>query len=105
MAAKLSNVSDKMSEANLQVEGQVEKPAQGAADQQEMEEEDSSPHNLPMWSSVQRLLLGCLNMKHSLEIQVILTYELGDMPPTYMLGQLQWWRICCEEPELDLLRQ
>ena len=68
MAAKLSDLSDKMSEANLQVDGQAEKPAQGAADWQEMEEEDSSPHNLPTWSPVQRPPLGCLNMKHCLEI-------------------------------------
>ena len=68
MAAKLSDLGDKMSEANLQVDGQAEKPAQGAADQQEMEEEDSSPHNLLTWSAVQRPPLGCLNMKHCLEI-------------------------------------
>ena len=43
MAAKMSNRGDNMSEANLQADGLVEKPAQGAADQQEMEEEDSSP--------------------------------------------------------------
>ena len=48
MAAKLSNLSDKTSEANHQADGQVEKPAQGAADQWETEEEDSSPHNLLM---------------------------------------------------------
>ena len=81
MAAKSSNLSDKMSEANLQVDGQAEKPAQGAVDQQETEEEDSSPHNLPTWSPVQRPPLGHLNMKHCLEIWVILTDELGDMPP------------------------
>ena len=68
MAAKLSDLSDKTSEANLQADGQTEKPAQGAADQWEMEEEDSSPHHLPMWSPVQRPLLGHLNMKHCLEI-------------------------------------
>ena len=68
MAAKLSNLSDKLSEANLQVDGQVEKPAHGAADQWETEEEDSSPHNLPMWSPIQRLPLGHLNMKHCLEM-------------------------------------
>ena len=68
MAAKSSDLGDKMSEANLQVDGQVEKPAQGAVDQQETEEEDSSPHNSPTQSPVQRLPLGCLNMKHSLEI-------------------------------------
>ena len=68
MAAKLSELVDKMSEANLQVDGQVEKPAKGAADLQEMEEGDSSPLHLPMWSPVQWLPLGCLNMKHCLEI-------------------------------------
>ena len=49
MAAKLSDLSDKTSEANLQADGQVEKPAQGAADWWEMEEEDSSPPNLLTW--------------------------------------------------------
>ena len=47
MAAKLSDSGDKTSEANLQVDGQVEKPAQGAADWQEMEEEDGSPPHSP----------------------------------------------------------
>ena len=68
MAAKSSDLGDKMSEANLQVDGQVEKPAQGAVNQQEMEEEDSSPPNSPTWSPVQRPLLGHLNTKHCLEI-------------------------------------
>ena len=81
MAAKLSDLADKMLEANLQADGQVEKPAQGVADLQEMEEEDSSPPHLLMWSPVQRLPLGCLNTKHCLEIQVTLTDELGDVPP------------------------
>ena len=81
MATKLSNLVDKMSEANLQADGQTEKPAQGVVDLQEMEEEDSSPLHSPMWSPVQRLPLGHLNMKHCLEIQVTLTDELGDVPP------------------------
>ena len=68
MAAKLSGLVDKMSEANLQADDQTEKPAPGVADLQEMEEEDSSPLHLPMWSPVQRPLLGLLNMKHCLEI-------------------------------------
>ena len=68
MVAKLSDSGDKMSEANLQVDGQVEKPAQGAVDQWEMEEEDSSTPKSPTWSPVQRLPLGCLNTKHCLEI-------------------------------------
>ena len=70
-----------MSEANLQAEGQMEKPAHGAADWWEMEEEDSSPHDLPAWSPVDRLPSGCLNMKRCLEIQVTLMDELGDAPP------------------------
>ena len=68
MPAKLSYLVDKMSEANLQADGQADKPAQGAAGLQEMEEEDSSPHHLPAWSPVQRPLLGRLNTKHCLEI-------------------------------------
>ena len=68
MAAKLSDLVDKTSEASLQVDSQVDKPDQGAADLQEMDEEDSSPHHSLVWSPVQRLLLGCLNMKHCLEI-------------------------------------
>ena len=68
MAAKLSDSGDKTSEANLQADGQAEKPAQGAVDWQEMEEEDGSPPNSLTWSPVQRPLLGCLNTKHCLEI-------------------------------------
>ena len=68
MAAKMSDGGDNMSEANLQADGLVERPAQGAADWQEMEEEDSSPHNLPTWSPVQRLPTAHLNMKYYLEI-------------------------------------
>ena len=81
MAAKSSDLVDKLSEANLQVDGQVEKQAIGGADLWETEEEYSSPHCLPMWSPVQRLLLGCLNMKHCLEIRVTVMDKLGDVPP------------------------
>ena len=81
MAAKLSDLADKTSEANLQADGQIEKPAQGAVDLWEMEEEDSSPLHSLTWSPVQRELLGHLHAKHCLEIQVTLTDELGDMPP------------------------
>ena len=68
MAAKLSNSGYKMSEANLQAEGQTEKPAYGAADWWGMEEGDSSPHDSLAWSPVHRPLSGCLNAKHCLEI-------------------------------------
>ena len=70
-----------MTEANLQADGLVEEPAQRAADQQEMEEEDSSPHNSPTWSPVQRLPTGHLNTNYCLSIQVTLTDELGDVLP------------------------
>ena len=80
MAAKSNDLVDKTSEVNLQVDGQADKPAQGSADLQEMEEDDSSPLCLQTWSPVQAPLLGCLRMKHCLEIQVTLTNELGEMP-------------------------
>ena len=70
-----------MTEANLQVDGLREEPVQRAVDRWETEEEDSSPHNLPMWSPVQRLPTGHLNMNYCLSIQVTLTDELGDVPP------------------------
>ena len=69
-----------MTEANLQADGLVEEPAQRGADWREMEEEDSSPHNLPMWSPVQRPSTGHLNINYCLSIQVTLTDELGDVP-------------------------
>ena len=70
-----------MSEANLQADGLVERPAQGAVDWWEMEEEDSLPHNSATWSPVQRPPAGHLNMNYCLETQVTLTDELGDTPP------------------------
>ena len=81
MTAKMSDRGDNITEANLQANGLREEPAQRAADRQEMEEENSSSHNLLMWSPVQRLPTGCLNMDYCLLIQVTLTDELGDVPP------------------------
>ena len=81
MAAKMSNRGDNMSEANLQADGLVERPAQGAADWWETEEKESSPHNSLAWFPVQRLPAGHLNMNYCLEIRVTLTDDLGDTPP------------------------
>ena len=81
MAAKLSDLVDKMSEANLQADGQVEVPNQGTKDPWETEEEYSSASLLPMWSPAQRLPSGFPNIKYCLEIQVTLTEELGTIPP------------------------
>ena len=55
MAANMSDRGDNITEANLQADGLMEEPAQRAAKWQEMEEEDSSPPNSPMWSDVQRI--------------------------------------------------
>ena len=59
----------------------MERQAQGAADQWEIEQEDSSTHNSLTWSPVHRLPAGHLNMNYCLEIQATLTDELGDTPP------------------------
>ena len=63
MAAKMSDRGDNMTKANLQADGLVEEPAQRGVDQWEMEEENSSPHNLPTWFPVQRPSTGCLSTK------------------------------------------
>ena len=81
MTAKMSNRGDNLTEANLQAEGLREEPAQRAVDRWEMEEEDSSPHNSSMWSPVQMPPTGHLSTNYCLSIQVILTDELGDVPP------------------------
>ena len=81
MAAKLSDLADKTSGANLQVDGHAEVPTQSTEDLWEMEEEDSSPSPLSLWSLARRSLSGCPNMKYCLEIQVTLTEELGAIPP------------------------
>ena len=77
----MSDRGDNITEAYLQADGLREVPAQGAAERQEMEEVDSSPHDLPTWSPVQRLPTGHFNTNYCLLIQVTLTNELGDVPP------------------------
>ena len=68
MAAKLSDLVDKMSGANLQADGPEKVLAQGAEDLQVPEEEDSSPSHSLSWSPAQRLPSSCLNTKYCLEI-------------------------------------
>ena len=75
MAAKTSDRGDNMIEANLQANSLVEEPAQRGANQWETEEEDSSPHNSPMWSPVHRLSTGHLNTNYCLSIQV--TFQMS----------------------------
>ena len=84
MAAKLCDLADKTSGANLQADGQMEVPIQDAKDLQETEEEDSSPPHSLSWSPAQRPLSSSPNVKYCLEIQVNLTEELGVIPsPSY----------------------
>ena len=68
MAAKSSNLVDKMSGANLQTDGHADVLTQSPKDLWEQEEEDSSPSHLPSWSPAQRPLSSCPNMKYCLEI-------------------------------------
>ena len=49
MAAKSSDLGDRMSGANLQMEGHMDVPSQSAEDQQELEALGSSPSHLPSW--------------------------------------------------------
>ena len=81
MAAKLSNLMNRTSGADLQMEGHMDMPSQSAKDLQELEALGSSPSCLPSWSPARRLLSSCPNMKHCLEIHVTLSEELGAVPP------------------------
>ena len=81
MAAKLSDLVDEMSGANLQAEGHVDVPPQSAKDLWEPETLDSSPSCLPSWSPARRPPSSCPNTRHCLEIHVTLTEELGAVPP------------------------
>ena len=50
MAAKLSDLADQTSGANLQADGQMEVPTQGAKDLWGSEEADTSPSHSLSWS-------------------------------------------------------
>ena len=86
MAAKSCDLVDKMSGANLQVDGHAEVPTQDAKDPWELEEEDSSPTHPLSSSPAQRLPSGHPNTKYCLEIRVMLTEELGG----YTLPSHSW---------------
>ena len=81
MAAKLSDLGNRTSRANLQIEGHADMPSQSAKDLQESEALDSSPSHLPSWSPARRLPSSHPNTRHCLEIQVTLMEELGAVPP------------------------
>ena len=81
MAAKSSDLEDRMSGANLQMEGHADMPSQSAKDPGKLGALGSSPSCLPSWFPARRLLLSCPNTRHCLGIHVTLTEELGAVPP------------------------
>ena len=83
MAAKLSNLVDKMSGVNLQMEDYADMSSQSAKNLWELEASDSSPSHSPSWFLARRLLSSCPNTKHCLEICATLTEELGAVPPPF----------------------
>ena len=71
MAAKLSDLVDKTSVANLQADGHMQRCQPiSAMDLWEPEEEDSLPSHLLSWSPAQRPLSSHPNTKYCLEIQM-----------------------------------
>ena len=81
MAAKLSDPGDRMSGANLQMEGHMDTPSQSVEDQWESEVSGSSPSHLPSRSPARRPPSGCPNTRYCLKIHVTLTEELGAVSP------------------------
>ena len=81
MAAKLSDLVDEVSGANLQTEGHEDVPAQSAKDLWDLGASDSPPSHSPSWSPAQRPTSSHPNMKYCFEICVILMEELGAIPP------------------------
>ena len=80
MAVKSNDLEDRMSGANLQMEGHVDVPSWGVKDLEELGALSSSPSHSPSWSPARKLPLSHPNTKHWLEICVTLTKELGPIP-------------------------
>ena len=80
MAAKSSDLEDRTSGANLQMEGHMDMPSQSAEDPRELGALGSSPSHSTSWSPARRLLSTNPNTRHCLEIHVKLTKELGAVP-------------------------
>ena len=80
MAAKSSDLGNRISATNPQMEVPADVPSQSAQDLQDSEALGSSSSHLPSWSLARRLLSSCPNTKHCLEIPVTLTEELGAVP-------------------------
>ena len=83
MAAKLSDLGNRMYGDNPHTEGHMDVPSQSAKDPWELEASGSSPSHLLSWSLAWRLPSSHPNMKPCLEVHVTLTEELGAVPPPY----------------------
>ena len=81
MAAKSSDLGDRTSGANLQMEGHAHVPSQSTEDQWELEASNSSPSHLPSWSLASRPPSDHPNTRYCLKIHVTLTEELGAVSP------------------------
>ena len=81
VAAKLIDLVDETSGANLQTEGHEDVPAQSAKELWEPEASDSPPSCSSSWSPAWRPLSGCPNTKYCLDIHITLMEELGAIPP------------------------
>ena len=95
VAAKSSDLGDKMPGANLQTEGHADVPSQGTEDQWESEVSGSSPSHSLSWFLARRQPSGCPNTRYCLKINVTLTKELGAVsPPSHSL-MAPLVKICC----------
>ena len=81
IAAKSSDLEDRMSGANLQMEDHAGVPSQSVKDAGEFGALGSSPCHSSSWSLARRLLSSCPNTRNCLEIHLTLTEELGVVPP------------------------
>ena len=86
MAAKLTDLENRTSGDNPQMEGHVDAPSQSAKDPWESEALGSSPSCSLSWSPARRPLSSYPNTKHCLEIHVTLTEELGAVLPPLIPG-------------------
>ena len=81
MAAKLSDLGNRVSGASLQMEGHADVPLQSAKDLRGLEASGGSPSHLPSWSPARRPPSSHPNIRHCLELDMTLTEGLGAVPP------------------------
>ena len=80
MATKSSDLEDRTSGANLQIEGHTDVPSKSTKDPGESGALGSSPSCSPSWSLAGRPLPSHPNTRHCLRIHATLTKEVGAVP-------------------------